>query len=201
MAVLLPGKFIFLCTPHTGSMAVAYALKKIPGAINVQDKAWGVGHHATLAQVKEAAADKMSGNERVFAFVRNPYDVIVTWYLRERGRSREKYLVRMLGHRPSLAEFIQAWVESQPDVYFHEGRIFYHAEDAGHVLRYERGLEREVNWMLRKLGDVPSVKIPVQNETPAKDHWSTYFDADAYRVTNAAFQHEFVKYGYQFLWG
>jgi hypothetical protein len=199
MAVLLPDKFVFLCTPHTGSMAVTHALKRLPGAINVQNKAWGVGHHATLEQVRETVSDKMTGNERVIAFVRNPYDLIVTWFLREQGRSRMKYLGRILGHPPTLAEFIEAWTREQPDVYFVDGRIFYHADEADQVLRYERGLDREINSVLRKLRGVPSVEIRVENETPNKDHWSMYYDAKAYEAANTAFQHEFVKYGYQFL--
>lgn len=182
-------------------MAVATALKKIPGATNVQDKAWGVGHHATLDQVKETAGDQMTGNEKVFAFVRNPYDLAVTWYLREKGRSRMKYIGKMLGRRPMLKDFIETWAKEKPEVYFKDGRIFYHAAEADVVLRYERGLEREVNSVLRKLGEVPSVTVAVENETPDKDHWSMYYDAETYKVINAAFQHEFVEYGYQFLWG
>jgi hypothetical protein len=201
MAVLLPGKFIFLATPHTGSMAVAYALKKLPGAINVQDKAWGVGHHATLDQVKETVPEKIQGSERVFAFVRNPYDLLATWYVREQGRSRLKALGRELRRRPTMADFIRAWAQHRPAVYFKDGRMFYHAAEAHQVLRYERGIEREVNSFLRKLVGMPTVQIRVENETPGKDHWSLYYDAEAYKAANEAFGADFADHGYPFLWG
>lgn len=200
MAVLLPGKFLFLATPYTGSVAVANALKKLPGAVNVQAKSRGIGHHATLEQVREVDGSRITGTERVFAFVRNPYDLIVTWYLREKERSNMRALEKSLKRIPTFCDFVEAWAEHQPEGYLQGGRIFYHASDAKHVLRYERGLGREVNLLLRKLEGVPDVQIQRENPTPHKDHWSLYYDGKSYKAANLAFQRDFVEYGYPFLW-
>jgi len=200
MAVLLPGKFIFLATPFTGSLQVEYALKGLPGAIKVEDKAWGVGHHAMLDQVLETVGKKATGTERICAFVRNPYDILVLWYKQERSRSRMRILGQLIGRRPSFLDFINGWAEHQPEPFLKNGQIFYHAATAHEVLRYERGTEKEINAFLRKLPGVPAVKVtPEPSESDDKDHWSLYYDVESYTAANAAFQHDFVKYGYQFL--
>ncbi len=198
MAILLPGKFIYLCTPCTNSLEVTNALKTIPGAINVQDKAWGVGHHATLQQVKDTEPTKTVGNEKVFAFIRNPYDLIVQWYKLEKDRSNMKALGRSLQRKPSFYDFVVAWAEHEIDPYIRKGVIFYHANEADIICRYEKGVENEVNSVLRKMGEVPQVQISL-NAEENDDHWSLYYDKKTYEAVNTFFQKDFIKYGYSFI--
>lgn len=206
MAVVLPGKFIYLATPYTGSMACTRALKKIPGAFVAQDKRRGVGHHARLEDVKRVAADELTGTEAVIVAVRNPYDVFVSWYLRNLTHFQVKHLVKieLNGERdPTLREFLELWLEADMFPYMAEGRVFYHAEDGGRrvrriVVRHEN-LEASLNAALREIS-APVVKLGRENATPDKDHWSTYYDDATYAFVNERFQEDFVKFGYSFRW-
>ena len=201
MAVALPGKFIYLATMHTGSMAITDVLKQIPGTFVPQNKRKGIGQHATLEQVKQVAGDKLEGGEVVFTFIRNPYDLFVTWYLRQMGKSHMLHLEESLGREPTLLEFLRPWHEVAPWPHMKDGRVFYHAKDAHVSLRYERDLTKEVNSLLRKLPHVPSIEVIPTNVTTNKDHWSTYYDKETYAFVNEAFKQDFVEHGYQFLWG
>ena len=192
MAVILPGKFVYLCTPHTASNATVAALKEIPGVINVKDPRGKVTYHATLEQVRSIRED-LTGTELVFTAVRNPYDVLVSWYLRNRHYHRLKEGIAYL-------DFLQEWLKRDSWPYVYDGKLFYHAEDARVVMRYELGIEAEVNSVLRKIAGMPQVRLGLENETPEKDHWSTYYDQATYAFVNDTFRDDIVKFGYRFLW-
>jgi hypothetical protein len=205
MAIVLPGKFIFLATPYTASMAVARALKTLPGVFVAYDKRHGIGHHARLDQIKQVAQQRLTGTEQVIVAVRNPYDVFVSWYLRNLNHLQVLHLVKVKGLQrdPNLREFIELWADLDMPPYVSKGRIFYHAEDGGHavtrkIVRYE-DLENSLNAALRAC-KVPHVKVGRENETPDKDHWSSYYDEDTYAFVNERFRDDFVKFGYPFLW-
>lgn len=203
MAIVLPGKFIFLATPYTGSMSVARALKKIPGAFAAYDKRHGVGHHACLTDVKRVTADKLTGSETVLVAVRNPYDILVSWYLRNLNHFQVRRFAEKKRRDPSLREFLELWVKADMFPYLVKGRIFHHAEDGGPrisrvVLRHER-LEDSLNAALRKLS-VPVVKVGRENSTPGKDHWSLYYNDPTYAWVNENFRDDFVNFGFSFVW-
>jgi hypothetical protein len=206
MAIVLPGKFIFLATPYTASMAVARALKDLPGAFAAYDKRHGVGHHARLDQIKKTAGAKLTGTEQVIVAVRNPYDVLVSWYLRNLGHSMVVRMVRGTkeDRNATLREFVELWLDLDMPPYVTDGRMFYHADDGGlavpkRIVRYEN-LENTLNAALRAC-KAPHVKVGRENATPGKDHWSTYYDAETYAFVNDRFRDEFVKFGYPFLRG
>jgi hypothetical protein len=202
MAVVLPGKFVYLCTPYTDEDATTKALKQLPGAFVAVDKFRGVKPHATMADVQRVFGDRLDGTEHVFTVVRNPYDLLVEWYLREIPRFQLVRLADVLGRTPNLREFIDLWVSEPngPEPYRRGGRMFYHALECKTVLRWERGVEREVNGLLRKLPQVDQIKMPPRPAEPQRDHWSTYYDRDTYALVNEQFRDDFVAHGYQFHW-
>lgn len=193
MAVVLPGKFIYLATMHTASSAVTTALRQIPGTLQPKDPRAGVGQHATLAQVKSVCEGQLSGMEVVFAAVRNPYDVFVTWYLRNRKHFR-------VPKNATLLEFLRAWVELDSKPHMHKRRMFFVADDVRHVMRYERGVTEELNGVLRKIPMMPAVEVPRENVTHGKLHWSTYYDRETYAFVNETFAADISRYGYCFVW-
>ena len=192
MAVVFPGKFVYLCTPHTASNATVAALKKIPGVINVKDPAGNVTYHSTLEQIR--TVQELTATELVFSAVRNPYDSLVSWYLRNRTYR---------GYKPGLSfvEFFNEWMKRDPWPYVHNGSLFYHAPVSRIVMRYERGIEKEVNSVLRKIAGMPQVRLDLENETEGKDHWSTYYDEESYAWVNETFRDDIANFGYRFLWG
>jgi hypothetical protein len=193
MAIVCPGKFIYLATPHTGSMSMERALRKIPGAFSPHlPKAFG--HHGTLSDIKKELGDSLTGTELVVATVRNPYDIAVSWYLRNRGQPRYG------GREATLAEFLSRFIKVSPTPLVTDGRIFSLAEKAKVVFRYER-LRYDFDSFLRKIPGAPShLQMGRENITPNKKHWSLYYTDEAYSLMNDAFRDDFVKYGYSFTW-
>lgn len=196
MAVVLPGKFIYLATMHTASMATAAALKSIPGAFQPKDPMQGFGHHASLAEVRQMCGPTLTGTETVFTCIRNPYDIIVSWYL----RNRTHFAVLSRFQNPSFAEFLEVWITKDDLPFTKDRRMFYVAPDAQVVLRYERGVEQEVHSMLRKMPGVPTVRITRENATPGKANWSTYYDEETYALVNEHYRDDIAGFGYSFLW-
>lgn len=205
MAVVLPGRFIFLATPYTASQAVVRALKELPGAFAAYDKRRGIGHHARLAQIKEVAKGRLMGNEQVIVAVRNPYDILVSWYLRNLTHLQMLHLCKVKGIKgdPSLRDFVELWLDLDMPPYLSGKRVFYHASDGGHavsrkIVRYE-DLDNNLNAALRAC-NVPHVKVGRENATPGKEHWSSYYDTETYAFVNEHLRDDFVEFGYSFLW-
>jgi len=182
-------------------MSVANALKKIDGAFPAYNKRKGIGHHATLEEVKSVCGDKLQGNETVFTVVRNPYDVLVSMFLRNRNVYLVRFHEKRLGRDFTLQEFVDLWVQLNQPPSMKDGRLFYH--DARVHLRYER-LEVELSTLFRRLPNIPThakaIQLAPENKTPEKDHWSTYYDDPTYAFVNSKFSDEIVKFGYPFMW-
>jgi hypothetical protein len=207
VAVLLPGKFIFLAHPHTGSSATMLALcDAFPEALDLRP------HHMTLADVRGAPgavrmeqisrarnrlwdhrphkrkrnpADPIdpdvvrqfiTGDEHVWGVVRNPYDFLVTCYVR-RGKGK------------SFESFVRSYNE---DPYIRDGKMYYHEADCDTLLRHER-LQRGLNVMMKTLG-LPDVPLERHNETKNKQPWESYYTPEAYRIVNERFGQEFFKF-------
>ena len=201
MAVVLPGKFVYLATPHTGSMAVAAALKNINGAFSAYHKPRGIGHHATLKEVKRVCGDQLTGAEVVFTTIRNPYDVLATWYVRNEYHFQMRRLEEQLERELTIRDFLELWLKLNTRPHLVNGRIFYHALECQKVIRYEN-LQGELNALMRKIPGTPgSVPLERENPTPSKKHWSLYFDDPTYAWINEHFQADFVDFGYPFIWG
>lgn len=205
MAVLLPAKFVFLAQPHSGSSAMVLALQDVfpeafdlrpqhmsladvkggPGAgrieqINKQrtriykDTPRGGMTHA--ATVPLAVQQAITGKERVFTVIRNPYDFLVSCYVRRGGNQ-------------SFEGFVKSYNESP---YIENGRIFYHVPDCQTLLRWEN-LQNELNELMRDL-DLPEVPVGRHNVTADKKPWESYYTPKAFEIVNERFGDEFVDF-------
>lgn len=186
-----------------GSSAVTQALKEIPGAVNVQNKASGVGQFASAAQVRQELGrgdDGMTGRERFFCFIRSPYELLAAHWLREQGRSRLRSYTKSRRRPVSFLEFINFWAETRPEGYFINGSLFHHVGDAHFVLRHELGLQAEVNKILNRIEGVPGVKVRDDIDTDLEDQWTTLYDEKCFAAVNEHFQQEFTRFSYPFRW-
>ena len=201
MAVLLPGKFIFLAQPHTGSSAMGLALQDVfPEALDLRP------HHMTLADVKgEPGAVRMeqisrartriwkkdrlpgdwdpeivrkfvTGKEQVFCVLRNPYDFLVSCYVRRGGNQPFEAFVRSYSQSP----------------YIENGRIYYHQDDCHTLLRHET-LQLDLNTFMSSIGE-PDVPLERHNETKYKKPWDIYYTPEAFKIVNDRFGAEFSKF-------
>ena len=193
MAVLIPGKLLFLQTPHTASMATSDVFRAAGGRAMFVSGATGA--HATYEEIKRGDCrveikgpgwrgdprKHMKGNEVIVTTVRNPYDSITTWFLRSHARKMgDKFssVIRGVQHRP----------------YIHNGLMWYHLPDAKRVMRYEN-LEGELESLLGALG-LRYRPLARKNETKHKGNWMDLYreDPKAIDVVNERFSKEFSAY-------
>lgn len=199
MAVLHPGKFLYLCTPHTASESTSRALQEIEGSLLLEHKhvqmvqiqkgmfrkvsvRRGSGFEVLYERRKEGATymlgpDLLTGREVVMSAIRNPYDMVATWWQLDRRGFQ------------TLADF----VSGQTDPRFSE--LDYLVKQSSRVLTYER-LQSDLDAVLQDVGMEP-VLLPKLNVTPGKRPWREYFDSDAIEAVNERFGHLFEQYGYE----
>lgn len=170
MAVVLPGKFLYLANYHVASIATAKALyEQVEGVYRVGP------HHAPvegLAKVRQKGTvlpherlnvcDVVLGSEVTFATVRHPYDWIVSCWLRN-------------GPEMTLSEYICDLSDTSRGGYMRGGQVFWHRPK--HLLRWEH-LEGDLGEFLIRLG-VPEVRLPLVNHTPGKGPWREHYDSSS----------------------
>ena len=200
MAVLIPDKFIYLSTPHTASIATTRALATLEGAVvsNINEAkdldfkhSFPKGtHHSTLEELKRRTPEYFTGREISVTTVRNPFDLLVTWWLRQRRAIAEKS-----GHEPTFGEYVETVDEGTTGgPYIRDGRIFWLGADE--VLRYE-SLQEDLDRLLRRLG-LPTVELVPTNVTGEKGPWRSYYDEGIRAVAERRFGEEAKEFGYSF---
>jgi len=173
MALLLPGKLLYLATPRTASTSTALALQKL-GARTVRG-----GHHVGVEAVAELE------DELVFTTIRNPYDALVSWYVR---------MDRTRGFPVSMAHFLRKY-EHEDFARGDPPSLFYHCRPGVEVLRWET-LQEEFDALLMQL-ELPTVRLPRDNVTPKKGPWRDYYDAEALEAVHARFGHDLDSWDYE----
>lgn len=167
MAVIFKGKAVFLEHPRTGSTAVREALKKIGGQ--------PVTRHSYV---------KAQRDELTVVVIRNPFDVLVSWWLitgeREGYKTFADFLVR--GKDRSLMTV--------------GGKLFYYTQHANVILRYEN-LAFELGNLLRAL-KLPQVILPQRNKTPRKMPYRSYYIPETISIVEDLYIGELERYGYSF---
>jgi hypothetical protein len=169
MAVLVPGKLVYLAHARTASRATRDALLTLPDA-----HASKATHHAKLDQV--VGYD----GELVVATIRNPYDTLVSWWLHFKDMEFLSFL-QEYDHYPFLDG-------DPPD-------LFWHCTPTTHVLRWET-LQEDFDKLLDGL-DLPRLKLEIKGPTKRKTlPWHEYYDEATTAAANERFGHIADKWGY-----
>ena len=193
MAVLIPGKLLYLATPHTASIATIYALARLPGARVTQltglegvDHLYAT-HHADRDDV--TFHNQLSGSEVVVTTVRNPCDLLVTWWLRQ-----PEAVATYIGPEATFEQFVRSVdrVIGVSGPYLADGKIFWH--DCDRVLHYET-LQEDLDELLIGL-DLPTVLLKKHNVTKNKRPWQDYYTEETLAVVRSRFKEEMELYGY-----
>jgi hypothetical protein len=177
VAIVVPGKFVYLATPYTASMATVRELRRIENAIMMKP------HHSTWPETRAKWDPKLTGDELVFTVVRNPHDWIVTAFLRWKGS------LEVTG----LAEFIRTF---DRDPFIRDGKIFWQVLDGVVQWRRHETLQQDLDTILEDAG-LPKVKLVRKNVTNGKRYWAEYFNDEARAAMRERFGDEIVKYGYE----
>lgn len=135
-------KAVFICHPRTASSALGWVFRSYPlGFVKV-------GNHHSLNP-------KMLGGMTVACVVRNPLDMLVSWYYYHRNDWDGK----------PFQDFLH-WFAENPNVWVKHG-ILYGVPYANHILRYEH-LDSDLEAFWKKIGMDP-VPLPVRNVSKKRE--------------------------------
>ena len=160
-------------------------VKGKPGAIRMDQiskqrtRLWKRGPHGKTdgSTNPETARAAITGKEHTFGVIRNPYDFMVTCFVR-RGQTK------------TFEDFVKNFRESP---YIEDGRIYYHSQDCTSLLRYE-SLQPELDALMILLGALPLVPLGRHNETLKKQPWETYYTPETFAIMNDRFGDEFDEF-------
>lgn len=130
--------------------------------------------------------DKIPSGSIVVANIRNPYDVIVSWWYYA-GRAADKKdmsLVRYVQHAVANNSYLK--YSTLPG-----------AEHATEFVRYENGLGWEVRRVLEKYGVRPDCGFPHVGRAPNRGNWVEEMDEPTQELVNKHFYDDFEKFGYE----
>lgn len=217
--------YIFFANPQTASKAIARTLQEsldgqpMPGReIARGGELIAKKHHATWQQLQDAGLMTRAQLDALFKFtsVRNPYDLLVSRYLKRKGRfvdQPDKY--RWAQDNPK----IRASMEAAQELPFPEwiaGQLKRHAEKdktvkgpleyldhADYVIRFE-ALQEGFDEVLRRLGIREPIRIVSENVTseraqgPAKRHYTEFYDDASRELVTRAYAPIIERFGYRF---
>lgn len=166
MAVVIKGKLIFLEHPRTASTSMRTALQKIGGKTK--------SRHTLFLPER---------NEMIACTVRNPFDVLVSWWL-------------IIGARYGFKTFKDFVRRCDNDFMVKQGNLFYFAHHAHFILRFEN-LQNDLDRMLDRLR-LARVQLPHLNGTSKKLSYHNYYDPETIKIVAERFRSELLAFHYSF---
>lgn len=168
---------VFLAHPRTASVAMRRTLRELGRLHQIK------GHHGM--DVNQIPSDAL-----VFATVRNPWDLFVSWWFKRRGERSPFYDL-------PLEDFIPLLVENNGQ-FFKGGKLFYMAEHTNHILSYEH-LQAHFDLMLVGVGYSPrDLVVANQSGNRPSRSYQEHYTFTARQWIAEKFAAEIEKYGYQF---
>lgn len=136
----------------------------------------GIHKHATAAEIQGAIGDEMFGRYFKFAFVRNPYDFLVSlyFYIQQSKHHRFHQTVSNL----SFGDFIEWYLAQQPprqvDFLMDAPKQQFLVDYVG---RFET-LQQDVSLLCRRLGLTPAVTLAHKNPSQLRKiaSYQSYYD-------------------------
>ena len=208
MAILLPGKFLFLAHPHTASSSMVLAFQDIfPNAYDLRP------HHMTLNDVrgKQGAIRIEQISQQRTRIFHHRGKRLPDGSVRPRSTPEEirKLVtgneVRFTVIRNPYDYFASRYVrldKKEPfesfcrgysaSPYIEGGKIYYHLPDSQRILRYEN-LQTELNALMKEL-ELPEVPLGQHNPTQGKKPWESYYSPEAFAFVNERFGEEFERF-------
>jgi hypothetical protein len=207
-------RFLFVHVQKTAGSSVRRALHE-----TMPDLRAFLGTHDTALQARAALGDASFGAHFVAAFVRNPWDRLVSWYsMIVQARERAPWWRRAWGARRgeprlwryvyensrSFEEFILRCTEEIDDVdgrkSFCRNQVDYLSDAEGRPIvsfvgRYE-SLEADAGRLFERLGR-PGVRLPRVNASRHR-HYSAYYSDALAEVVRERFARDVEAFGYEF---
>lgn len=227
MAIICPKyRLLFIQAPRTGCTAIEKLLcdrfggESLPRTEILDDEGFiRVGRkHCSIRQLlaeRLIPADYRS-HLTVVTTVRNPYDSLVSLYVKKRDKYQERlndpdsWIHRVRGYVEDMeycrTHTFEEWLTKRYavgplDAVLGRGRRSLYGrytEGVEVVMKFER-LQRDFESLMRRLGVEEDVTIPNVNPTPRRSAaYQTYYTRKSRRIVAHAFKHELDEYGYVF---
>jgi len=190
-------KFISISIPKTGSTSIRYALDKFSDQESVSNGHDTFYDHSTYSRLKERL--DYIDDYFVFAFVRNPWDRLVSqWnYINRFAQSGDnlnykKHCAKMLESIDSFSQFLKSkhtikqclnWVQYQNCI------------GVNYVGKMET-MQEHFNVVCDKIG-IPRQQLPHKNATKHK-HYTEYYDNETREIVAQKYAKDIEYFGYEF---
>jgi len=171
----------FILHPKTGTQSIYHALKS-------QGKLIKRHHGIDLDMLDGIVAD----GGIVAGTVRYPLDAIISWFHYTNPGNA------------AFAGWLKRYLVGSEGGPYHEvgmnprlkiGRMFYGAEWMNRTIRFEDGIERQLNEILEEIGHDP-VEIEHRNASKERRPWEEYFSDDMIRSVETQFPLDFIEFSY-----
>jgi len=194
MIVSKKHKFAFVHIPKTGGTSITLMLKPYLGSGPTHGRGWQKAYHKYELHSPLMPFNHM-GNYFKFAFVRNPWDWLVSLY-------HTGAINRMIGRakrakKPAWNELIRMINAGAVSVRCQSTWLKCHAVSVDYVARFEQ-YEKEVAYIFNRLG-LKYKNIPHRlNNGRKRQHYTEWYDANSRRVIGRLFKHDITAFKYKF---
>jgi hypothetical protein len=189
--------FLFIATPKTATSSIEDALESYHDPLRAPE----LGKHALAMEAVDVLGEQALASLYKFAFVRNPYSWMYSWY-RFRRRSnlaspKHRHHSRYAGNM-SFDEFMQSYNEGQifmkqsDFIYSHDGELL-----VDFVGRYE-SLQADFEHVCNTVG-IASPPLLKVNTSIGVEFSSDLMSAESRQIINQDFERDFKLFGYDTL--
>jgi phosphoribosyl 1,2-cyclic phosphodiesterase len=179
-------KFVTIDVPKTGTLSITSALRRVVGENDFTTKMsreMGM-RHATYEQcIKKFPSCK---KYFVFAFVRNPWDRLLSFYYFKKHNAINKITQDM-----TFKYFVSSNKVHLVDQYSYIDGF----GDFSFVGRFEN-LQQDFNIVCDKIG-IPQQQLPHRNKTDHK-HYTEYYDDETRQMVAERYAKDIEYFGYKF---
>lgn len=196
-------QFLFVHVPKTGGNSIQNVLKSysedeivINGVhqdgierFGVRNARYEVSKHSPLSQYQSVMEPDIFNALFKFAVIRNPWDMLVSFYFSPHGGVQEwnrDGFLNMVKSTPTMRYFI-AGLHSRS-----QHRL---DGDIDFLMRFER-LDQDFKLVCEKIG-IPHVQLPHRNKSE-RAHYSNYYDEELKEVVRNKFREEIAFGDYRF---
>lgn len=171
---MLDKRIAFILPPKTGTRSIEHVIRGQLHAVKRGTR------HSIDKSVIDAA-------DVVVASIRNPFDVIVSWYhFHGAGEKVQRGFEDWL-------EYI--WADPQNRVRHLEYSTLPYAEHATEYIRYEEGLAEQLNQFLVRHG-YPKCEVPHTGKCESRQPWPEYYTPEIQQRVLDRYGQDFKRYGY-----
>ena len=212
---------LFLQAPHTGSTSLGTLLREDFGGVKLLEERMRDARgrivlrqkHQTLAQLLDAGLITPQEREGLLVVVgvRNPYDLVLTEYARNREAGTISASQRLIRRLPGISDDFSAPDFERFVVRRYTPSALYRAlgrkpmvpvdwtAGADHIIRFE-AMQTGLDAALEKVGVTESHPLPHRNPTRSRreQDYRRLYTPRAREIVTAAYARELERHGYSF---